>query len=195
MSAEDAHELSGDAKAASSPDPTDLSVRHPLHRTWTMWYDPPAKGKVSQASWQSKVKKLMDFNTVEDFWGCVLTAQNGLVKCYANPNPFACVRVCVWLWRRPALKGVNRVYSMYNNIVPPSNVVAGANYHLFKQGVKPAWEDSENKNGGKWVLHLTQAQSSTINDMWLYTVGDAVSGIPPQPSSDNLWCPSLRSWQ
>lgn len=51
-----------------TPDPSDFSIRHPLQHTWTMWYDPPKKGHLSAHNWQDSVKKIMDFDTVEDFW-------------------------------------------------------------------------------------------------------------------------------
>ena len=35
---------------------------------------------------------------------------------------------------------------------PASEIEAGANYHFFKEGVKPTWEDAVNAQGGKWDL-------------------------------------------
>jgi translation initiation factor 4E len=29
-----------------------------------------------------------------------------------------------------------------------------SNYHIFKSGIKPMWEDEANANGGKWVLTM-----------------------------------------
>lgn len=37
---------------------------------------------------------------------------------------------------------------------PPSQLPLVTDYHLFKAGVRPIWEDTENKRGGKWVLRL-----------------------------------------
>jgi hypothetical protein len=36
----------------------------------------------------------------------------------------------------------------------------------------PAWEDPENKNGGKWSIQVPRDKTKAIIDkMWLYTVG------------------------
>ncbi|KAH9930547.1 translation initiation factor eIF 4e-like domain-containing protein [Epithele typhae] len=37
---------------------------------------------------------------------------------------------------------------------PPSKLERNSNYHLFKSGIKPMWEDDANANGGKWVLTM-----------------------------------------
>lgn len=29
-----------------------------------------------------------------------------------------------------------------------------SDYHVFKQGIRPVWEDEENKRGGKWIMRL-----------------------------------------
>lgn len=47
----------------------------------------------------------------------------------------------------------------------------GSDYHLFKQGIEPKWEDTANAQGGKWVFNLKKGQRETISDHWLHTVG------------------------
>jgi translation initiation factor 4E len=42
----------------------------------------------------------------------------------------------------------------FNWLKPPSKLEKNANYHLFKTGIKPMWEDPANANGGKWVLTM-----------------------------------------
>ncbi len=52
--------------------PFDLSIRHPLQHRWTMWYDTPStsdvKGRPSSSKWNSSLKQIFTFDTVEDFW-------------------------------------------------------------------------------------------------------------------------------
>eukprot|EP01083_Nonionella_stella_P238204 834929_1 len=43
-------------------------------------------------------------------------------------------------------------WRLFNNISPPSLLDVGSSYHLFKHGVKPAWEDEFNENGGSWAF-------------------------------------------
>jgi translation initiation factor 4E len=33
-------------------------------------------------------------------------------------------------------------------------------YHLFKNGIKPTWEDAQNEKGGKWMIRLKKGLSS-----------------------------------
>lgn len=42
----------------------------------------------------------------------------------------------------------------FNWLKPPSQLERNSNYHLFKSGIKPMWEDEANANGGKWVLTM-----------------------------------------
>lgn len=42
----------------------------------------------------------------------------------------------------------------FNWLKPPSKLERNSNYHLFKSGIKPMWEDEANAKGGKWVLTM-----------------------------------------
>lgn len=42
----------------------------------------------------------------------------------------------------------------FNWLKPPSQLERNSNYHLFKTGIKPMWEDEANANGGKWVMTM-----------------------------------------
>ena len=45
-------------------------------------------------------------------------------------------------------------WSTFNNIQPPSLLAKNANYHFFKKGIYPLWEDEANQEGGKWILTI-----------------------------------------
>jgi translation initiation factor 4E len=47
-----------------------------------------------------------------------------------------------------------------------SNLEMNANYHLFKTGVKPLWEDDANKEGGKWIIKLSARDRNHIDTYW-----------------------------
>lgn len=51
-------------------DPTNFNVKHPLQNKWTLWFDNPSnsQGRVDQKSWADQLKKVVTFDTVEDFW-------------------------------------------------------------------------------------------------------------------------------
>lgn len=48
-------------------DPSDFAIKHPLQNRWTLWYD-RTDGRVSQHHWQANLKRVVTFDTVEDFW-------------------------------------------------------------------------------------------------------------------------------
>ncbi|KAF9916392.1 eukaryotic translation initiation factor 4E, partial [Linnemannia zychae] len=60
---------------------------------------------------------------------------------------------------------------VYNNIMKVCDLAISSNYHLFKQGIKPMWEDPANKNGGKWSIQLPRNRTmNEIDNIWLYTM-------------------------
>lgn len=101
---------------------------HLLHQRWTFWYDLKDVGKATASNWGMSLKKLMDFESVEQFWG------------------------------------------MINNIAKPSALPVGSDYHCFKFGVKPEWEDPENRAGGKWVWELRKNEEVEMDKAWINTV-------------------------
>ncbi|KAJ1975389.1 eukaryotic translation initiation factor 4E [Dimargaris xerosporica] len=64
---------------------------------------------------------------------------------------------------------VEDFWGAVNNIARPTEIPTGANYHLFKEGVKPMWEDPANGRGGKWVIQLPR-KPSDANQQWLNTL-------------------------
>lgn len=44
-----------------------------------------------------------------------------------------------------------------------------SDYHLFKKGVRPEWEDPQNKHGGKWSYSFKDKKLVNINELWLHT--------------------------
>lgn len=49
---------------------------------------------------------------------------------------------------------VEEFWTAYKYLKEPSKVSPMTDYHIFKDGIRPIWEDKENKDGGKWVLRL-----------------------------------------
>ena len=58
--------------------------------------------------------------------------------------------------------------SLYDQIFCPSKLSGNADFHLFKAGVEPKWEDPECANGGKWTVPCNR--KATFENMWLETV-------------------------
>mmetsp|Transcript_23570 Transcript_23570/g.56352 ORF Transcript_23570/g.56352 Transcript_23570/m.56352 type:complete len:215 (-) Transcript_23570:97-741(-) len=67
---------------------------------------------------------------------------------------------------------VEDFWCLYNNIVPPSRLGAGADFHLFKEGIEPKWEDPRCANGGKWTVLVPKAASGKqlLDTYWLHSI-------------------------
>jgi len=70
---------------------------------------------------------------------------------------------------------VEDFWSLWNNIKAAGDLPAGSNYHIFKIGVEPKWEDKANSHGGKWLATVKNNQRGTsLNQMWLGVVLAAI---------------------
>lgn len=57
---------------------------------------------------------------------------------------------------------------MYNHIQPASGLTWGSDYYLFKEGIKPMWEDSNNVNGGRWLVIVDKhKRNMKLDQYWL----------------------------
>lgn len=55
---------------------------------------------------------------------------------------------------------VEQFWAYYSHLVRPSELTGHSDFHLFKDGIKPMWEDSANKDGGKWIVRLKKGLAS-----------------------------------
>merc|ERR1719374_246381 len=51
-------------------------------------------------------------------------------------------------------------WSLYSHLVKPGDLASHSDFHLFKMGIKPMWEDEANKFGGKWIVRLRKGLAS-----------------------------------
>eukprot|EP00741_Cyanophora_paradoxa_P002519 tig00000076_g2443.t1 len=61
---------------------------------------------------------------------------------------------------------VEGFWRLINNTPRPSMIEMNANLHLFKDGIKPMWEDSANKKGGKLVITLKGDAKDLLDRYW-----------------------------
>ncbi|KAF2102374.1 eukaryotic translation initiation factor 4E [Rhizodiscina lignyota] len=69
---------------------------------------------------------------------------------------------------------VEEFWGIYNNITPASELAMKSDYHLFKTGVRPEWEDSQNKHGGKWAFQFKDKKTINIDALWLHVMLAAI---------------------
>lgn len=69
---------------------------------------------------------------------------------------------------------VEEFWGIYNNIAPVSDLALKSDYHLFKAGVRPEWEDPQNKHGGKWSYQFKDKRSVNIDELWMHVMLAAI---------------------
>lgn len=63
---------------------------------------------------------------------------------------------------------VEDFWCLYNNIVSPSRLIHGTDFHLFKEGIEPKWEDPKCAKGGKWTFFVPKGNGrASLDDFWL----------------------------
>lgn len=63
-------------------------------------------------------------------------------------------------------------WRIYNNVKPPSQLSLNSNYHIFREGILPTWEDPINMAGGKFVYTIQKkvSKSGVGDESWMFTV-------------------------
>ncbi|OCB85666.1 translation initiation factor eIF4e [Sanghuangporus baumii] len=149
-------------------DPTNFNVKHPLFSPWTLWFDSPStKGRNLP---QTPVTAAPQ-TPLPQTPGAAAAAATGWMEDIKRVISF---------------DSVEEFWGLYNNIVPPSQLPQKANYYLFKGGIIPAWEDEQNKYGGKWSIQLPKDKNrNNVDKMWLYTmlaaIGETFEASAPAP--------------
>lgn len=74
-------------------------------------------------------------------------------------------------------------WSIYSHLVRPGDLSSHSDFHLFKMGIKPMWEDETNRYGGKWIVRLRKGFSSRCWENLVlamlgeqFMVGDEICG-------------------
>jgi len=78
---------------------------------------------------------------------------------------------------------VEEFWMVHNNALPSSQLPLGSDYYLFREGIKPSWEDPMNERGGRWqailpnkqLLHRDKA-SSNLDKCWLELMMSVIGG-------------------
>lgn len=68
---------------------------------------------------------------------------------------------------------VEAFWTVYTHLKRPSILPSVSDYHIFRKGIRPVWEDEENKRGGKWIVRLKKGVADRYwEDLLLAIVGD-----------------------
>ena len=79
---------------------------------------------------------------------------------------------------------VEEFWTLYTHMKRPYELKVSMDYHLFKHGIKPMWEDDRNKTGGRMMLRCKSGYSARIwEDLLLAFIGqqfkyfDDINGV------------------
>ena len=69
-------------------------------------------------------------------------------------------------------------FKVYRHLKRPSTLPLVSDYHIFKKGIRPVWEDDENKHGGKWMVRLKKGVADRYwEDLVFAIIGDQLSEV------------------
>jgi translation initiation factor 4E len=75
---------------------------------------------------------------------------------------------------------VESFWEIYDHLKRPGDLPSTTDYHFFRQGIKPTWEDPGNVKGGKWIVRLPKGLASRYwEETILALVGAQFSGVNP----------------
>ncbi|KAG1731111.1 translation initiation factor eIF 4e-like domain-containing protein [Suillus paluster] len=113
-----------------TPGATMKAPEHPLQFTWTVYHDTKSKAPFTAkaAAEEGGTSFLSAPPETEDYEaGLTVIGEFNTVESFCR---------------------------YFNWLKPPSKLERNSNYHIFKSGIKPMWEDPANSKGGKWVLTM-----------------------------------------
>jgi translation initiation factor 4E len=71
---------------------------------------------------------------------------------------------------------VPEFWTVYTHLKRPSMLPTVSDYHFFREGIRPVWEDDANKFGGKFIMRLKKGVCDRYwEDLLLAMVGDQFS--------------------
>ncbi|KAG5182224.1 putative eukaryotic initiation factor 4E [Tribonema minus] len=123
------HRSEGANGLYDSPEDTTGGTQTAIQNRYCFWYKQKGNKQLTTEDYESSIKQLASFQTVEHFW------------------------------------------RIYNHLQRPDQVPIGTDYHLFKDGIKPAWEDSHNARGGLWMMRLKKGLASR-QELLLAMIGE-----------------------
>jgi len=93
---------------------------------------------------------------------------------------------------------VEEFWNCWNSLENISNFPEGSNFRLFKQHIKPMWEDPSNENGGKFIISTLKEHTHLLwSKVVLFLIGEqfeysdnmcgVVLSIRPSGNTINIW--------
>ncbi|KAI9320239.1 translation initiation factor eIF 4e-like domain-containing protein [Dichotomocladium elegans] len=129
-------------------------VSHPLHYTWVFWFMHRVPG-AKITNYEDSMKRIAQFSTASR--RKKRNAQMSRMRLSSASMIFT----------------IEDFWAVYSHLRRPFELPTVSDYHLFKYGVRPVWEDGANINGGKWIVRLKKGLASRYwENLVLAIIGD-----------------------
>lgn len=205
------------SKDATTGDGT--STQHPLQHRWTLYFDSKTFDAAKASSSQS-ITGTPSTSSSTSPWLTKASDAATVADAANNPSTVAAKQALSssgqssdTKWEA-ALKVLGAYHTVetfmrvFSTIKRPSQLERQSNYHLFKNGIRPMWEDPANADGGKWTVSFSKASTNPamLDRSWMWLVlaligeeldfDDDVTGavvsIRPKADRISLWIRGRR---
>jgi len=87
-----------------------------------------------------------------------------------------------------SFNSIEDFWKMYNNQYSVEELMPNTDYMLFKKGIRPEWEDPQNRDGGKWVITLPieEDMEEECGQAWIKSLVSIISGQLDEPENEIL---------
>lgn len=95
---------------------------------------------------------------------------------------------------------IDQFWAIYGHLRRVHTFQSNVDYHLFREGIKPVWEDSANLRGGKWMVRLRKGLATRLWEHLILgllgrsfeqdpdTLGQENGDVSAKPSSNAIVC-------
>ncbi|KAJ2077840.1 hypothetical protein H4R24_004879 [Coemansia sp. RSA 988] len=154
---------------------------------------------IDQDSQDKEVTKDDQHEELKDITGSDDNGDTNIGKCLTDEHPL-CFAWSFWFMHRaPGHKisdyeaamtkistfaTVESFWTVYSHLKRADQVPTITDYHMFRAGVRPVWEDPVNMNGGKWMIRLKKGLTARLWERLaiavvgnVFEVADEICGI------------------
>jgi hypothetical protein len=138
--------------------------------------DSPARGRAMVAALSTRLRKMYPLVHSWEFWhdrqDRKKSPEPGATPS-SNPNDTYEERLVKLL----DITDVQHFWELYNNFDVKTMLKLRDSVHLFKNGVKPLWEDPRNIRGGAWTFRVPKEQAPEFwKHICLAAIGEVLQG-------------------
>lgn len=153
-------------------DPEDLTKQTAILNQYCFWYHKRHQKIGVRAPTVLNRFSVFVIDCVTRAAGLCLRGEHHADRLLPNGAPAGSSQYAANLLTRSLFK-IEHFWRVYDHMIRVNDVKSTTDFHLFKQGIKPTWEDPQNEKGGKWMIRLKKGLSSRYwEDIVLAIIGE-----------------------